>query len=312
MSQSSKSGKAFEYAIALTIFDKLHHLCDVKIIENNAFMTAKKDFLSFVTTERLTYMLAAEKIINHILILEPLLIENNFEKIEIRIQTDSKGGEGDPRDVVIFSKEWEIGFSVKNNNDFSIKSPRLSKTSNFSDKWTGIPASSKYMKKIFEIFEELESDKSPKIINWNQLKDKRKNYFYDKILDIFIDELCNLTTHNPNFASKIIAYLVGNKDFYMLLKDDHTIEIRGFNLSDTLNKPSKDSRLKIKLCRVKLPTRIIEVTKISTNKIQITFDKGWQLSFRIHNAETDIKPSVKLEVGTIGIPPSIYRHIDNL
>ena len=34
-------------------------------------------------------------------------------------------------------------------------------------------------------------------------------------------------------------------------------------------------------------------------------NNGWQLSFRIHNAEKEIKPSLKFDIQFIGTPPTI-------
>ncbi len=41
----------------------------------------------------------------------------------------------------------------------------------------------------------------------------------------------------------------------------------------------------------------------------LTFDNGWQLSFRIHNAESRVIPSLKFDVQIIGSPDKSQQHI---
>ena len=38
------------------------------------------------------------------------------------------------------------------------------------------------------------------------------------------------------------------------------------------------------------------------NKLLITFTGGWQLSFRLHNARSQVEPSLKFDINFIGIP----------
>ncbi len=40
----------------------------------------------------------------------------------------------------------------------------------------------------------------------------------------------------------------------------------------------------------------------------MTFDQGWQLSFRIHNASTMVEPSLKFDINIIGLPRVISRN----
>lgn len=55
---------------------------------------------------------------NAILELEPLILDDGDDELELKIQTDQKGKDGDVRDGLIIRKgiEWEIGLSVKHNH----------------------------------------------------------------------------------------------------------------------------------------------------------------------------------------------------
>ena len=38
------------------------------------------------------------------------------------------------------------------------------------------------------------------------------------------------------------------------------------------------------------------------------FDKGWQLSFRIHSASSRVESSLKFDVQIVGLPFTLTRH----
>lgn len=54
---------------------------------------------------------------------------------------------------------------------------------------------------------------------------------YVPILDAFKKELYRIYLTNPSkIASSLIEYLVGNKDFYKVIKSDNAVEIQAYNL----------------------------------------------------------------------------------
>ena len=50
--------------------------------------------------------------------LEPRIMEKGGDVLELRIQSDTKGKEGDVRDILIVRHniQWEIGLSLKHNH----------------------------------------------------------------------------------------------------------------------------------------------------------------------------------------------------
>ena len=82
--------------------------------------------------------------VNTIFYLEPLILDDGDDELELKIQSDGKGKEGDVdiRDVLIIRRgiEWEIGLSVKHNY-FAVKHSRMSKNLDFGRKWYGIECS---------------------------------------------------------------------------------------------------------------------------------------------------------------------------
>nr|WP_322597221.1 HaeIII family restriction endonuclease [Mergibacter septicus] len=78
------------------------------------------------------YKISALAGVNTIFELEPLILDDGSDELELKIQSDDKGEKGDVRDVLIIRRgiEWEIGLSVKHNH-FAVKHSRLSKKLDF-------------------------------------------------------------------------------------------------------------------------------------------------------------------------------------
>jgi hypothetical protein len=117
-----------------------------------------------------------------------------------------------------------------------------------------------------------------------------------------------LIANNQNIPSLLLEYLVGKNDFYKIMKFKDIVTIQGYNLHETLNMPSNIIKPQNKVSKLKFPTKIIHIERDGNNKTIITFDKGWQISFRIHNASSKAEPSLKFDVRLAGIPPELYSH----
>jgi len=131
------------------------------------------------------------------------------------------------------------------------------------------------------------------------------------VLNAFRNELRILDNSNVGTVpAKLLSYLLGNEDFYKIIKRTRKTEIYGFNLNGTLNKSSKHTKPIAKVTRLKLPTRIIDLAfkENSTDTLLLFCDEGWQISFRIHNASSRVEPSLKFDINLIGQPPALYSH----
>lgn len=117
---------------------------------------------------------------------------------------------------------------------------------------------------------------------------------YIPVLDAFRKELLRLDKENPNIvAENLVQYLIGNKDFYKVIKGKKKVEIQAYNLHGTLNLPFEKVIPKAKIPKLKLPTRLIEIVyqENSTRTLLVSLNEGWQISFRIHNASSRVEPS---------------------
>ncbi len=158
MPTQTQSGKAFEYALASSLYNKIRNYQDVELVMDSLYENAQKCFKIFSKHEKQQYSVASDVAIRHIWDLEPRLANplTKNSRIKILIQSDQKGTMGDVRDIVTVNSDddWQIGFSAKNRNDV-VKNSRLSDKIDFGKEWLGIPCSDIYMNKARHIFGEL-------------------------------------------------------------------------------------------------------------------------------------------------------------
>jgi hypothetical protein len=313
------TGKSFEYSLLVQFEEKLKNQTNVQVIKNSSFQIAKECFESVSVLEQSEYSLSASFAVNFLMDIEPRL-SNDIGKddiLQLEILSDDKGKKGDVRDVLAIRllQKWEIGVSAKNNHH-AVKHSRLSSSIDFGEKWFGIKVSKNYFDKVTPIFNNLEiiREESSATKKWSELGDYHSDV-YVSILKAFIEELKNLQKENPNkVASNLVAYLVGNKDFYKVVKGKNKVEIHAYNINGTLNLPFKDIQPKYKTPKVPLPTEIIDIdfkTDSDTTAI-VTMDNDWTLSFRIHNASSRVESSLKFDINLLKSPKKLFKNTLNI
>lgn len=309
MPSQTEAGKAFEYALLIEAYHYLSNTHKVLVKKDSSFAVAENCFRLFNQAIQKDYLSAAEAAITHIVEIEPCL-ENPISNIDIltlQIVPDSEGIRGDVRDVLFIrsTQNWEIGISAKNNHK-AVKHSRLSDKIDFGKDWLGLNCSEAYFNSVIPIFAALRTLREANEL-WRNLKDKHKR-FYIPVLEAFKTEMLKLDKENPaTVPSALLKYLIGNQDFYKVIKRPHKTEIYAFNLHGTLNKTAEKVKPKFKVNRLKLPTRIIELSfkPNSTDTLFLTCDEGWQISFRIHNASSKVEPSLKFDINLVGQPHSL-------
>lgn len=313
MASQTINGKAFEFALLTEFRERLTPKTTVSVIENEPYKTAKKCFNSFAEEEQGHYRLVSSFAVNFLIDIEPRLSNDINEKdiLQLEIVSDKQGQGGDVRDVLAIRalQKWEIGVSAKNNHR-AVKHSRLSNDIDFGEKWLGIPCSESYFNEIKPVFDELAllRKQSKATQKWETLGDYHTSV-YLPILNAFKDELIRLDSENQGIvAQKLVEYLIGNKDFYKVIKSDKKVEIQAYNLHGTLNLPFESIKPKFKMPRLKLPNRLIEVVfqDKSDTTLLVTLSEGWQISFRIHNASSRIEPSLKFDINLVSAPHSLF------
>ncbi|HZH70633.1 MAG TPA: HaeIII family restriction endonuclease [Flavobacteriaceae bacterium] len=314
MASQTINGKAFEYALLFEFYERLKTITSVSITENEPFQNAKGCFDSFIEDEQDTFRITASAAINFLIDIEPRL-SNGISKEDIlvlEIVSDQAGQTGDVRDVLIIRslQKWEIGISAKNNHR-AVKHSRLSLNIDFGEKWLGVPCSQNYFDEIKPIFDMLgnlkASDKSTK---WTSIENMHQ-VVYIPILNAFRKELLRLDKENPNIvAENLVQYLIGNEDFYKVIKGNKKVEIQAYNLSGTLNLPFENVKPKARIPKLKLPSRLIEIVyqDNSTTTLLVSLNEGWQISFRIHNASSRVEPSLKFDINLVSAPHTLFTN----
>ncbi|MCO5248949.1 MAG: HaeIII family restriction endonuclease [Chitinophagales bacterium] len=314
MASQVVNGKAFEFALLDEFHQRLKVLTSVTINKNEPYETAKGFFDSFNEKEQETFRITASSAINFLIDIEPRL-SNGISKddiLELEIASDQMGQSGDVRDVILIRslQKWEIGVSAKNNHR-AVKHSRLSQLIDFGDKWLDIPCSKAYFEEIKPIFDMLttirDKDKSTK---WTSIGNMHE-VVYLPILNAFRKELIRLDNENPNIvAENLVQYLIGNKDFYKVIKGRKKVEIQAYNLHGSLNLAFEDIKPKAKIPKLKLPSRLIEVVyqDNSTTTLLVSLNEGWQISFRIHNASSRVEPSLKFDINLVSTPHTLFTN----
>lgn len=313
-SKQMVAGKSFEYVLLMQCYERLKEKTIVEIIKNRPFEIAKECFESTSEITKSEYLLSASFAINFLIDVEPRL-SNTIDKgdiLQLEIQSDHQGKSGDVRDILIIRllQKWEIGVSAKNNHK-AVKHSRLSSSIDFGEKWLGIKVSKKYFDTITPIFKNLENirKESATTKKWSELGDYHST-IYVPILKAFIKELKNLYKKDTKkVASNLVTYLVGNKDFYKVIKNKNSIEIHAYNLKGNLNLACKDILPKYKTPKVPLPTKIVDISfkKESNTSVIITMDNDWILEFRIHNASSRVEPSLKFDINLLKSPKKLFK-----
>lgn len=305
---SNNQGRAYEYICLVTLEKEIGKFRSAVIENNSSYEAAKKAWDDIDVELQKILMDSAKAAVATIFDLEPLIIEDGQDRLDLKLQKDSEGESGDVRDILIIRRniKWEIGLSVKHNH-FAVKHSRLSPKIDFGDKWFGIKCSDEYWNDVNEVFNYLEACKA-KGIKWKELKDKEDNV-YVPILSAFVKEIKNSNDLHPEVPRKMVEYLLGEFDFYKVISVDNKklTQIQTYNLRGTLNKPSTTRKAKIKVPVSTLPTRIVDLDfkPNSKNTVELYMDNGWQFSFRIHNASTKVEASLKFDVQIIGMPATI-------
>ena len=306
--KSNNQGRAYEFICLLTLNEEINKIRPVRIIINSSYLAAQRAWKTLNAAMQNLYKISSYAAVAKIVALEPRMIEKGEDVLDLLIQADEKGENGDVRDILIIRNHihWEIGLSLKHNH-FAVKHSRLSDRLDFGNKWYGIPCSQNYWDDIRPIFSYLHACQK-KHLKFRDLPDKDKNV-YVPLLKAFIYEIQRQYSKHKNIPSKLVEYLLGEYDFYKIISIDkeRMTQIQSYNLHGTLGMSSQIQKPTMIIPIASLPTRIVNLDFVpgKQNTVELYMDGGWQFSFRIHNAKTDVEPSLKFDIQLVGMPAAI-------
>lgn len=283
MPNQTESGKAWEYGLAR----QFANTTGVAMVVNRPRYQSQTAYDLLPAAERAAVDQAANEALAFLRAHDPRL--NNANRI--LIQSDQAGQDGDVRDILVITNDEEIiGISAKHRH-LGLKHPRLSDSIDFGSGWYGRPCSNDYWNKVQPVFNDL---RTTLVRRWSELERKHEDY-YIPVLQAFIDEV-----HRNANVERMLRYLIGRFDFYRVIKTNGSIQFQSFNLNGNLQWGRQ----------LPMPTRIVEfaMRDRSNTTADLTMDHGWAMSFRIHNANARIEPSLKFDVLLTGSPADMGNH----
>lgn len=306
---SNDNGRAYEYACVIALHEAVKQHRTIQIVQNSSLEVSKSAWDKMSKQQQELYQLSAASVTSTIFAMEPNILEVSSDTLDIYIQSDQEGQEADVRDIILRRNDivWEIGLSVKHNH-LAIKHSRIARSLDFGKKWYGVPCSSMYWEEVKSVFDFLESEKKQGTL-FSELENKDLQ-IYLPLLNAFVKEIERQVRGNTDIAQRFVGYLLSRYDFYKIIShDEHRITtIQSFNMYGTLNLPSKKGKPIVKVQRVNLPQNMLYIglKSGSMSTVLLSFDNGWQFSFRIHNnANKIVEPSLKFDICIEGIPAEL-------
>lgn len=306
--KSNNQGRAYEYICLHSLQDAISAIRKSQIIHNSCYEAAQHAWNTLGVAEKALYTLSAKSTIDTIFALEPNIVEVDDDMLNLYIQSDENGEEADVRDIIIERKDiiWEIGLSIKHKH-MAVKHSRLSEVLDFGQKWYGVKCSEEYWNAVKPIFDFLESEKANGTY-FRDLKSKIDNV-YVPVLKAFMQEVKKQVENNADVPRNLVEYILSKYDFYKVISVDNKriTTIQSFNMYGTLNQPSKTQKPSFKVPVMELPTTLLHMDFKPKSKTTVimSFDNGWQFSFRIHNAKDLVEPSLKFDVRIEGMPAAV-------
>ena len=290
----TESGHAFEYALAQALVD----VTPATAADNEKpYQTAARGHEGMEVERREDLKIAAREAITFLCAFEDGLRDNRSGVVHIQSAHVARQ-RADVRDIVVRYPNYELGISAKNKS-LEQRAPRLSDTIDFGEEWLDTPVSDEYWRKVKPIFQDLRAIQG-RCVLWKNLPNKAE--IYQSTLSAFMEEVRRIyDLRSSKVPENFVRYILGKFDFYQVTKENGSVSIASFNLSNTLSWGN----------RVPLPKRILfcDFIPASRNTILLVFDKGWQIRLRIHNASKKVEPSLKFSITIEGWPKNIARHV---
>ncbi len=141
---------------------------------------------------------------------------------------------------------------------------------------------------------------------WRELDSKLKENVYKLVATAFINELQRLEhMHGPIIPENLIRFLLGDHDYYKLLRKGRTTQIQPINIHGTLAHKCGTSNPVTIIGRLPMSSRFLKIELHSWNRLRVYFDAGWQIEMRVHNKDTLITQSLAFETEVLGQPASL-------
>ena len=99
--KSNNQGRAYEFVCLLTLGEEIGKIRPVNIVQNSSYLAAEYAWNTLSPEMKNIYKVSSYAAVIQIFELEPRIMEKGGDVLELRIQSDTKGKEGDVRDILI-------------------------------------------------------------------------------------------------------------------------------------------------------------------------------------------------------------------
>ena len=112
---SNNQGRAYEFVCLNSLYGAINKIRPAKIVRNSSYLAAENAWDTLTQGEQTLYALSAKSTIETIFALEPNIVEQSSDILNLYIQNDQHGEEADVRDIIIESKDtrWDIEQNLK-------------------------------------------------------------------------------------------------------------------------------------------------------------------------------------------------------
>ena len=98
---SNNQGRAYEFICLNSLYEAISKIRPAKIVINSSYKAAENAWKRLTHGERTLYTLSAKSTIETIFALEPNIVEDSSDILNLYIQNDKHGEEADVRDIII-------------------------------------------------------------------------------------------------------------------------------------------------------------------------------------------------------------------
>ena len=89
--KSNNQGRAYEFSYLTTLFEEISKVRPAKIEKNSSFYAAERAWNTLIDSKKAIYKISALAGVNTIFELEPLILDDGNNELELKIQLDDKG-----------------------------------------------------------------------------------------------------------------------------------------------------------------------------------------------------------------------------
>ena len=288
------NGRAWEYAL-LTEISNINP--DVRLANNAKVQRCAESYQLVTERERNRCQEAAVAVVGFLSQQDDSIRQAGT----LTMPEDNAGARGDPRDIILTTRQnLVIGISAKNRSP-EIKGPRIAKWKDFGREWFGEPLSAECRAAIRNLYAPIPGLVEQGVERWNQIAGEAHNFqkeneFYAPALNLLVAEI-DRQQHN---IGNLTRYFLGNHDYYLLERENGHWMAKSYNFAGTLRWG--------RTVRTDGTLDFVRQMANSRDTIELLTSRGWRFNLRVKNGNSDITGSLKMTVSVVATPNNLTNY----